>query len=154
MILHREIRILYVKLASPINTSSLKIIKTLWDLPKGISVCLIDTLGSEIFIHTDSDFTPQNLGASIKYMRLILQLLNKKIGYIIIRKVLASKSSLWTELECYRITKRRVHLSALPDSPELIRDALMLSGRNKRIQSADFFENILRKLDNQNKNCL
>ncbi|MCX7914480.1 MAG: hypothetical protein N2511_07840 [Thermodesulfovibrionales bacterium] len=150
MLLYKEIRVLYIKFPAPINAFSLKVIKVLWELPKEIPISFIDIYKNEIFVHTEAEFTQRNWDASVGYMRMMLQLFNKKSGFIVIRKISASRSHLKTRLESYKVTTRGVYLSELPNSPELIEDALRFSGRNKRLQFDDFIANIIGRTDNTN----
>lgn len=151
MEIQREIRAFYIKLPSPITTPSQKIIEALWSLSKGAHISSIDINNNEILIHSEAEFSFENWNASIKYLKSILLLLKKKYAYIIIRKVIASKNGLKTELESYKITKRGVYLSDLPDSPYLIEDALRFSGRNKGLQLADSMGNIFKSIEDQDK---
>ncbi len=152
MEIQREIRGFYIKLSSPINAPPApKIIEALWSLSNGVSISSIDINKDEIFIHSEADFSFENWDASVKYLKSVILLLRKKYGYIIIRRVIASKNKLRTELESYKITKRGVYLSELPNSPEIINDALRFSGRNKRLQFTEFIANIFRTIDDQDK---
>ncbi len=151
MEIQREIRAFYIKLPSPINTPSQKIIEALWSLSKGVHISSIDISDNEIFIHSEVEFSFENWNAAIKYLKSIISLLKKKYAYIIIRRVIASKNGLKTDLEGYKVTKRGVYLSDLPDSPVLIEDALRFSGRNKGLQLADSMGNIFKSIEDQDK---
>lgn len=151
MEIQREIRAFYIKLPRPITHTSQKLIEALWNLSKGIHIISIDIQNDEILIHSEVEFSFENWDASVKYLKSIILLLKKKYAYIIVRRVIASKNGLKTELEGYKITKRGVYLSDLPDCPGLIEDALRFSGRNKGLQFADSMENIFKSIEEQDK---
>lgn len=152
MEIQREIRGFYIKLATPISPPPTpKIVEALWSLSFGVPISSIDINKDEIFIHSEGEFSFENWDASVKYLKSVISLLSKKYGYIIIRRVIASKTKLRTELEAYKITKRGVYLSELPNSPEIINDALRFSGRNKRLQFKEFIANIFKTMDDQDK---
>lgn len=151
MEIQREIRAFYIKLPRPITHTSQKLIEALWSLSKGMHIISIDINNDEILIHSDVEFSFKNWDISIKYLKSIILLLNKKYAYIIVRRVIASKNGLKTELEGYKVTKRGVYLSELPDSPGLIEDALRFCGRNKGLQFADSIGNIFKSIEEPDK---
>lgn len=151
MEIYREIRAFYIRLPRPITHTSQKLIEALWSLSKGIHIISIDIQNDEILIHSEVEFSFENWEASVRYLKAIILLLKKKYGYIIMRRVIASKNGLRTELEGYKVTKRGVYLSELPDSPGLIEDALKFSGGNKRLEFTDSMGNIFKSIEDPEK---
>lgn len=135
----------------PINPSAQqKISEALWSLSRGLHISSIEISNNEIIIHSEVEFSFENWEACVKYLKSILLLLKKKYGYIIIRRIKASKKGLKTDLEGYKITKRGIYLSDLPDAPYLIEDAIRFSGRNKGLQFADSMNKIFKTIEEQN----
>ncbi len=151
MEIYREIRAFYIKLPTPITSAHQKISEALWSLSRGVHISSIEINNNEILIHSEVEFSFENWEACVRYLKSILLLLKKKYGYIIIRRIIASKNILKTQLEGYKITKRGVYLADLPDAPYLIEDATRFSGRNKSLQFADSMSKILRTIDEQGK---
>ncbi|MBT9139224.1 MAG: hypothetical protein DDT31_01805 [Syntrophomonadaceae bacterium] len=77
--------------------------------------------------------------------------MNVKSGYLLVRKVIALKNSVGTELEGYKVTKRGVYNAEMPESPDFMEDVIRLSGRNKKLQQIDAMEKLFRFIEEQEK---
>jgi hypothetical protein len=152
MELYREIRAFYIKLPYSYKEINHDIVDGLWNLSRNISVSAIDINKiDEVFIHSEIEFSLANWNDAINYLRSIISLLNAKSGYLIVRKVVFLNNRLKTEIEGYKITRRGVYNSELPESPDFIEDMIRLSGRNKRLQQIDAMEKLFRFIDEQKK---
>ncbi len=151
MELYKEIRAFYIKMPRPISADSHKIIEALWSMSKDIRICSIDIKNDEILIHSEIEFSLENWEASVRYLKCAILLFKKKYGYIIIRKVSASKEGLKTGLESYKVTKRGVYNSELSGPKCFIEDILKFSGRNKSLQFADAMGKIFSSIEEPDK---
>ncbi len=153
MELYREIRAFYIKLPYSYRTISQDIVDGLWNLSRELAICAIDiNKKSEVLIHSEIEFSLENWNNTIRYLRSAINLLNSKSGYMVIRKVSASRSALKTEIECYKVTKRGVYNTDLPESPDFLEDIMRFSGGNKKLQQIEAMEKLFRFIEEQEKN--
>jgi hypothetical protein len=152
MELHREIRAFYVKLPYSYNEVGQDIVDSLWTLSRKLPVSAIDiSKKDEVLIHSEIEFSLENWNDAIKYLRSVMMVLNVKSGYLAVRKIVAFKGCLRTEAEGYKITKRGVYNTELPDSSEFVGDVIRYSGRNKRLQQIDAMEKLFRFIEEHEK---
>lgn len=147
MELYGEIRAFYVRLPISHKNPDQGIVDSLWDISRGLPIIAIDiNTGKtiEVLIHSEMEFSLKNWNASINYLRSLIDLLNAKSGYLILRKIIASRNHISTEVEGYKITKRGVYNAELPESPDFIEDVIRFSGRNKRLLQMDAMEKLFR----------
>ncbi len=154
MELQREIRAFYIKLPLPYFYREItqETVDSLWGMSKELSINAIDiNKNNEVLIHSDIEFSLANWNDAVKYLRAITSLLNVKSGYLLVRKVIALKNSVGTELESYKVTKRGVYNAEMPESPDFIEDVIRFSGRNKKLQQIDAMEKLFRFIEEQEK---
>ncbi|BCB95136.1 hypothetical protein JZK55_00580 [Dissulfurispira thermophila] len=152
MELYREIRAFYIKLPYSYKIVTPDTIDNLWELSKGFAINAIDiSKNNEVLIHSDIEFNLSNWNEAIGYLRAVITLLNAKSGHMLVRKIIGSKNSVRTELEGYKITKRGVYNTNMPESPDFIEDVIRLSGRNKKLQQIDAMERLFRFIEEQEK---
>jgi hypothetical protein len=152
MQLHREIRAFYVKLPNSYKNHNQDTVDSLWDISRNLPIIAIDINISrirEVLIHSEMEFSLENWNTSIRYLRSVIDLLSAKSGYLIVRKIIASKSHISTEVEGYKITKRGVYNAELPESPDFIEEVIRFSGRNKRLQQIDAMKKLFRFIKEQ-----
>lgn len=154
MELHREIRAFYVKLPISNKTSAQDIVDSLWSISRELPIIEINININtnkirEVLIHSEIEFSLENWTTSIKYLRSAIDLLNAKSGYLIARKIIASKNHISTETEGYKITKRGVYNAELPESPDFIEDVIRFSGRNRRLKQIDAMKKFLEFIKDQ-----
>jgi len=142
MEIYKEIRAFYIKLPRTAVLDSKKIAEALWSLSKEVRISSIEINNDEILIHSDIEFSLKNWDASVRYLKYAILLFKKKYGYIIMRKVSASREGLKTELESYKITNRGIYNAEIPGSKGFVDDIVRFSGRNKSLQFADAMGNI------------
>lgn len=152
MELYREVRAFYIKLPYSYKEVSHDIVDALWSISRDFAVSAIDiNKNNEVLIHSEIEFTLENWNDAIRYMRSVNSLLNTKSGYLAVRKVIALASGVRTEIEGYKVTKRGVYNTELPECPDFIEDIIRLSGRNKRRQQIDAMEKLFRFIEEQEK---
>lgn len=152
MELQREIRAFYIKLPYFYREITQETVDNLWGMSKELSINAIDiNKNNEALIHSDIEFSLANWNDAVKYLRAITSLLNVKSGYLLVRKVIALKNSVGTELEGYKVTKRGVYNAEMPESPDFMEDVIRLSGRNKKLQQIDAMEKLFRFIEEQEK---
>lgn len=143
MELYREIRGFYTKLTISDRKIQRAIIDQIVDISEDFPIITVDINNEkELLIHSELDFSLENWNEAIKYLRNVLDLLDLKYGYLFIRKVIATKNNIRTELECYKITKRGVYNAELPESPDFIEDLLRFSGRVKYLKQIEDIERL------------
>lgn len=152
MELYREIRAFFVKLPYSYRDINQEIVDSLWNLSRDISISAIDiNKNNEVLIHAEIEFSLERWDDAINYLRSVISLLHVKNGFIAIRKIIASPSAVKTEIEGYKVTKRGVYNSELPEAPDFIEDIIKLSGRNKRLQQLSSMEKLFRFIEEQEK---
>ncbi|HCZ12582.1 MAG TPA: hypothetical protein DHV16_10120 [Nitrospiraceae bacterium] len=152
MELFREIRAFYIKLPYSYKAVDQEIVDDLWKMSVELPVNAIDiTITDEVLIHSEIEFSLSNWNEAITYLRSALNALGAKSGYLIVRKVMALSGSLKTEIEGYKVTKRGVYNSGLPESADFILDVMRFSGRNKRLQQIDAMEKLFRFIEEKEK---
>lgn len=152
MELHREIRAFYIKLPYSSKSITQDIVHSLWNISRELAINAIDiNENNEVLIHSDIEFSLANWNDAIKYLRTVASILNAKSGYLLVRKVIALNDLVKTELECYKVTKRGVYNTEMPESPDFIEDVIRLSGRNKRLQQIDVMEKLFRFIKEKEK---
>ncbi|MBF0557863.1 MAG: hypothetical protein HQL08_03680 [Nitrospirae bacterium] len=150
MELFREIRAFYIKLPYECENICQDITDRLWNLSNNNSVSTIDiSKGNEVLIHAEIDFSLENWNDAIDFLRSSIALLNVKNGYVAVRKIIASRDALKTEIEGYKVTKRGVYNAEMPESPDFIEDIIRFSGRNKKLQQIDAMEKLFRFIEEQ-----
>lgn len=152
MELHREIRAFYVKLPISNKTPAQDIVDSLWNTSRELPIIEININTNkirEVLIHSEIESSLENWTISIKYLRSAIDLLNAKSGYLIARKIIASKNHISTEAEGYKITKRGVYNAELPESPDFIEDVIRFSGRNRRLKQIDAMKKLLEFIKEQ-----
>jgi hypothetical protein len=153
MELYREIRGFYIKLPYSYRTISQDTVDGIWNLSRELAICAIDiNKKCEALIHSEIEFSLENWNNSIRYLRSAINLLSSKNGHIVIRKVSVSLNALKTEIESYKVTKRGVYNTDLPESPDFLEDIMRFSGRNKRLQQIKAMEKLFRFIEEQEKN--
>ncbi|HEX8948159.1 MAG TPA: hypothetical protein VF790_04305 [Dissulfurispiraceae bacterium] len=152
MELYREIRAFYIKLPYSYKEITQDVIDNLWNLSRELPISAIDiNKNDEILMHAEMEFSLEHWNEVINYLRSSIALLNVKNGYIAVRKIIASSSAVKTEIEGYKVTKRGVYNSELPESPDFLEDIIKLSGRNKRLQQLSSMEKLFRFIEEQEK---
>ncbi len=152
MELFREIRAFYIKLPYSYRTVDQEIVDDLWKMSIALPINAIDiTINDEALIHSEIEFSLANWNEVITYLRSALNALGAKSGYLIVRKVTALTGSLKTEIEGYKVTKRGVYNSGLPESADFIMDVMRFSGRNKRFQQIDAMGKLFRFIEEKEK---
>ncbi|MCL5062761.1 MAG: hypothetical protein M1443_06080 [Nitrospirae bacterium] len=152
MELYREIRAFYIKLPYSYRDITQEIVDSIWNLSREFSINAIDiNKNNEVLIHSDIEFSLASWNDAVRYLRSVTSLLKVKSGYLLVRKVIALKNSVRTELEGYKVTKRGVYNSEMPESPDFIEDVIRLSGRNKKLQQMDAMEKLFRFIEEQEK---
>lgn len=152
MELFREIRAFYIKLPYSYKAVDQEMIDGLWKMSAELPVSTIDiAIGDEVLIHSEIEFSLSNWNEAITYLRSALNTLGAKSGYLIVRKVAAITGSLKTEIEGYKVTKRGVYNSELPESTDFIMDIMKFSGRNKRFQQMDAMGKLFRFIEEKEK---
>ncbi|NTU43370.1 MAG: hypothetical protein HGA78_10080 [Nitrospirales bacterium] len=145
MELHREIRAFTIKVSTRRSGEPLQEETRvgLWELSHDIPITSIETKkDEEIIFHSDMEFSLANWDNAIAFLRSTLSLLKVKRGYIFVRKIIGSPDSLKTEIETYKVTKRGVYYTDPSGSPELLKDIMRFSGRNKRLRQAEHQGNL------------
>jgi hypothetical protein len=152
MELSREIRAFYIKLPYSRREINQEAIDGLWNMSAGLAVSAIEINQSdEILIHSEIEFSLASWNDAINYLRSSMELLNAKSGYIAIRRLIGMKDAIRTELEGYKVTKRSVYNSDIPESPDFIEDLIKLSGRNKRLRQMDDMEKLFKFIEEKEK---
>jgi hypothetical protein len=143
MEIYREIRGFYTKLTISDRRIHRAIIDQIVDISEDFPIITVDINNEkELLIHSELEFSLENWNEAIKYLRNILDLFDLKYGYLFIRKVIATKNSIRTELECYKITKRGVYNAETPESPDFIEDMIRFSGRVKYLKQIEEMERL------------
>jgi hypothetical protein len=143
MELYREIRGFYTKLTNSDKKLYRAIIDQVIDISEDFPIITVDiNKEKELLIHSELEFSLENWNDAIKYLRNLIDFLDLKYGYLFIRKVIATKNSIRTEIESYKITKRGVYNAELPESPDFIEDLIRFSGKVKYLKQIDDMERL------------
>lgn len=152
MELFREIRAFYIKLPYSYRDADQETVNGLWKISAELPINAIDiNINDEVLIHSEIEFSLSNWNEAITYLRSAFNSLGAKSGYLIVRKVAALTGVLKTELEGYKVTKRGVYNSGLPESSDFILDVMRFSGRNKRLQQIEAMEKLFRFIEEKEK---
>jgi hypothetical protein len=140
MELYREIRGFYSKIPKNCRMPNRLIADQIFELSEEVPIITIDiNKERELMIHSNLEFSLENWNEAIKYLRNIIETLDLKYGYLLIRKVIGTKNSIRTEVESYKVTKRGVYNAEFPESPDFIEDLVRYCGRVKYLKQLEGF---------------
>lgn len=149
MLLDSEIRAFYIKSTSKPLFNHATVDK-LWAISRHLPIISIDlTKNFELIIHSAISMDTEAWEMSVRLARQYCLALNAKSGYIFVRHVLAKTDSLAlsTEVEAYKITRRGLYLSKLPELPSLLEDIIRYSGNVKRHQQIELMGSLFKFIE-------